>query len=234
MSHIALIGDYSASVPAHQAIPLALERVNRECQLNVSWRWVATRDLHHAASDLADFSGIWAVPASPYENTAGVLEAIRWARENRRPFLGTCGGLQHALIEFARDVLGMTQADNAETNPTGGQLIITRLPCSLVDQSGPVHLAPGSRIRQIYGKGFALEGYRCNYGPNPSFRSQFEAAGLHFTAFDESGEPRAAELPATVHPFFIGTLFQPERAALRGETPPVVCAFVQAAAAFIP
>jgi CTP synthase (UTP-ammonia lyase) len=234
MSHLALVGDYSASVPAHQAIPLALERINRECALNVSWRWIATRDLHDARADLARFSGVWAVPASPYENTAGALDAIRWAREIKRPFLGTCGGFQHALIEFARDVLGVVEADHAETNPAGDQLVVTRLACSLVEQTGPLHFVPGSRIRQIYGSDSAHEGYRCNYGPNLSFRAQFEAAGLHFTALDETGEPRAAELPTTVHPFFIGTLFQPERAALRGETPPLVRAFVRAVAEFTP
>lgn len=234
MSHIALVGDYSSSVPAHQAIPLALERINRECALNVSWRWVATRDLHDAAADLASFSGVWAVPASPYENTAGALNAIRWARETKRPFLGTCGGFQHALIEFARGVLGVAEADHAETSPNADQLVVTRLACSLVEQIGPLRFVPGSRIRQIYGTDSAREGYRCNYGPNPAFRARFEAAGLQFTAFDEAGEPRAAELSTAVHPFFIGTLFQPERAALRGETPPLVRAFARAVAEFIP
>ncbi len=234
MSHIALVGDYSASVPAHQAIPLALERINRESALNVSWRWVATRDLHDAPADLSSFSGVWAVPASPYENTAGALDAIRWARETKRPFLGTCGGFQHALIEFARDVLDIAEADHAETSPNGDQLVVTRLACSLVEQTGPLRFVPGSRIHQIYGTDSAHEGYRCNYGPNRAFRSQFEAAGLQFTALDEAGEPRAAELSTTLHPFFIGTLFQPERAALRGETPPLVRAFVRATAEFIP
>jgi len=66
------------------------------------------------------------------------------------------------------------------------------------------------------------EGYRCNYGPALAHRAAFERSGLRFTAFDESGEIRAAELPVATHPFFVGTLFQPERAALRGELPPLV------------
>jgi len=231
MTQIALIGDYSAAVPAHQAIPLALERVERECQLGLSWQWIPTRDLRHASSDLATFSGIWAVPASPYENTVGVLDAIRWARETNRPFLGTCGGFQHALIEFARNVLHVSDADHAETNPAGDQLVVTRLACSLVEQTGPLRFTAGSRLREIYDVDTAREGYRCNYGPSLAFRAQFEAAGLRFTAVDENDEPRAAELSPDVHPFFLGTLFQPERAALRGETPPLVRAFAHAAAA---
>jgi CTP synthase (UTP-ammonia lyase) len=231
MAHIALIGDYSANAPAHQAIPLALERAKQECQLDVSWSWIATRDLRDVPAELSSTSGVWAVPGSPYENTASVLESIRWARETGRAFLGTCGGFQHALIELARNVLGLPNADHAETNPTGDQLVVTRLACSLVEQSGDIHFVPGSQLHRIYGQFSAREAYRCNFGPDLSFRAHYEHAGLKFSAFDEAGEPRAAELPASIHPFFIGTLFQPERAALVGKTPPLVRAFVQAAAA---
>lgn len=232
MTNIALIGDYSSSAPAHQAIPVALKRVAQELPLDLTWRWIATRELSNPAVDLLAFAAIWVVPASPYENPTGVFDAIRWVRENRRPFLGTCGGFQHALIEFARNVLGVSEADHAETNPGGSRLVVSPLQCSLVEQSGPLRLAPDTKIRSAYGRDSANEGYRCNYGPNVAFRAAFETAGLHFTAFDEAGEPRAAELVAALHPFFVGTLFQPERAALRGETPPLVRAFVQAAAAF--
>ena len=234
MPQIALIGDYSADVPAHQAIPLALERANRDTGRAVTWQWFATRDLRDPPNDLNGCSGVWAVPGSPYANMPGVLSAIRWARETRRPFLGTCGGFQHALIEFARNVLGITHADHAETHPDGTDLVITRLTCSLVEQTGQLSFAPGSRLRGMYGTAAATEGYRCNYGPDLSFRDRFETAGFRFTAFDESSEPRAAELASSMHPFFIGTLFQPERAALRGETPPLARAFVQAVSEFSP
>jgi CTP synthase (UTP-ammonia lyase) len=194
---------------------------------------MASRDLRDPAKDLVNASGIWVVPASPYENTAGVLAAIRWVRETKRPFLGTCGGFQHAMIEYARNVLGLPDADHAETNPAGSQLVVHQLACSL-DQSALLHLVPKSRLHRIYGRDTAQETYRCSFGLNVSFRQQFERAGMQFTAFDESGDPRAAELPASIHPFIIGTLFQPERTALRGETPPLARAFVQAAVAFNP
>ena len=234
MSHIVLIGDYSTTVPAHRAIPLALERAGHETGLAVTWEWMATRDLHDPAQDLSGASAMWLVPASPYENTDGVLAAIRWTRETRRPFLGTCGGFQHALIEFARNVLHIDDADHAESNPSSPQRVVDRLACGLIEQSARLQLVPGSRIHRIYGADTAHESYRCNYGLNVAYRARFEAAGLLFTAFDASGDPRAAELPTDVHPFFIGTLFQPERAALRGETPPLVRALLQAASAFIP
>src|SRR4051812_18557057 len=117
MPSIALIGDYSAAVTAHRAIPLALEAVQREGLSQLSWEWIPTRELRSPARDLANFDGLWAVPASPYENPDGVIAAIQWARENKRPFLGTCGGFQHALIEFARNVLKISAADHAETAP---------------------------------------------------------------------------------------------------------------------
>jgi len=232
-SSIAIVGDYSPDVVAHRAIPEALALARRDTGVDVNWQWVQTRDLHDAPKDLAGFAALWVVPASPYENTDGALAAIRWARENKRPFLGTCGGFQHALIEFARNVVGLSAADHAETNPAGSLLVVSELACSLVEVSARIRFTPGSRLRKIYDADFAIEGYRCRFGPNPAHRSLFETAGLHFTAFDEAGEPRGGELSEATHPFFIGTLFQPERAALRGETPPLVRAFVRATAAAI-
>ena len=158
----------------------------------------------------------------------GALAAIRWVRETKRPFLGTCGGFQHALIEFARNVAGLAAADHAETNPTGDTLVVAPLACSLVEQTGSIRFMPGSLIRDAYGRDTASEGYHCSYGLNSAHRAALERAGLRFTAFDDAGEVRVAELPVAVHPFFAGTLFQPERAALRGATPPLVRAFVRA------
>lgn len=225
---IALVGDYSPGVPAHQAIPRALEFATAETGLPVAWHWIGTREIQDAARSLAEFSAVWLVPASPYKNMNGALAAVRWARETRRPFLGTCGGFQHALIEFARHVAGLAEADHAETNPGGPLLVVTRLSCPLDHQTAPLHFAPGSLIQRAYGRGTAQEGYRCSFGPNPAYRPALERAGLRFTAFDDNGDIRAAELPEATHPFFVGTLFQPERAALRGELPPLVRAFVKA------
>jgi CTP synthase (UTP-ammonia lyase) len=228
---IALLGDYSPQVIAHQAIPRALELARAETGAAVAWRWVLTRDLRVAAEELAEFAGVWVVPGSPYANEGGVLAAIQFARETGRPFLGTCGGFQHALIEIARHVAGLREADHAEIRPNARTLVVTPLSCSLVEKTGDIRVTPGSRLHRAYGRDTAHEGYHCNYGVNPAHRATLEAAGLNFTAFDAAGDIRAAELPASAHPFFIGTLFQPERTALRGEVPPVVRAFVDTVAA---
>jgi CTP synthase (UTP-ammonia lyase) len=195
---------------------------------DVGWEWLPTRAVAAPAADLAAFSALWLVPASPYESMAGALAAVRWAREGRHPFLGTCGGFQHALLEISRDLAGIPGAEHAETSPEAADLVVTPLACSLSEQSGRVQFAPGSLLHAAYHGANATEEYRCNYGFNPAYRSRLEAAGLRFTAWDEAGDLRGAELPS--HPFFAGVLFQPERAALRGELPPLVLAFVRAAA----
>jgi CTP synthase (UTP-ammonia lyase) len=228
MRRIALVGDHNPQVIAHAAIPRALEIACAATGAKLEWAWIGTEDIADDARTLAGFSGVWVVPASPYRNTNGALAAIRRAREQGLPFLGTCGGFQHALIEFARNVAGIPAAGHAEIPGSGTDLIVTPLTCGLVEKSGDIIFLPGSRLHGIFAGRPAHEGYHCSYGVNPAYRARLEAAGLRFTGFDPAGDIRAAELPA--HPFYIGTLFQPERSGLRGEQHPLVQAFVRAVA----
>lgn len=222
MPRLALVGDFSTEVVTHEAIPRALKLASAATGAEVTWDWFGTDILADAPRQLADHAGIWCVPGSPYRSMEGALAAIRFARESKRPFLGTCGGFQHALVEFARNVAGLTNADHEETAPSPRhligdmlpepELVITPLACSLVGQHEDIRFTPGSQLHDIYQGRTSREGYHCNYGVNPLFRTRFESAGLRFTDFDHEGQIRALELPA--HPFFIGTLFQPERSAL--------------------
>lgn len=223
---LALVGDYSPDVVAHEAIPRALQLAATAEGVQLVWHWVPTADIQKPARKLAEFAAVWLVPASPYESMAGALGAVQWARETARPFLGTCGGFQHALIEFARNVAGIANADHAETNPNAATPVVTPLACSLVEQSGRVRFVDDSQIRRTYEVAEADEGYHCRYGLNVAFTTKLEQAGLRFTAFDTQDDVRAFELPS--HPFFIGTLFQPERSALRGEAHPLIRAFMRA------
>ena len=234
---IGLIGDFDASVPAHQAIPLALQRAAEAEGAGLQAEWLATDSLPGAtqatappgqpsATPLAAFDGLWCVPASPYRSLAGALFAIRHARESGTPFLGTCGGFQHAVLEFARHVLGWADAEHAETAPGCGRAVISPLACALVETVGDLRLLPGTRIAAAYAGAAAREGYRCRYGLNPEFRAALLAGPLRACADDDTGEVRAVELDG--HPFFVATLFQPERAALQGHDAPLVSAFVRA------
>ena len=135
MKRIVLVGDYSETVVAHRAIPPALKLAASELRADVAWDWVASRDLPPTgAARLEPYAGVWCVPASPYENTQGVLDAIRFARLQQRPFLGTCGGFQHALLEYAQAVWGI-EALHAETSPEAEDPVIAPLACSLVEVS---------------------------------------------------------------------------------------------------
>jgi CTP synthase (UTP-ammonia lyase) len=226
MKRIALVGDYDENIVAHRAIPIALNLAVTELRADVSWEWLPSRELQPTAeARLEPYAALWCVPGSPYENTQGVIEAIRFARLQKRPFLGTCGGFQHALLEYAQAVWGI-DALHAETNPEAEDPLIAPLVCSLVEVRGGLKFERGSRLRAIYGRDSADEEYHCNYGLNPRYADRLQSGPLKIAARDDEGAVRAVELDA--HPFFIGTLFQPERAALRQQTPPLVKAFVRA------
>jgi len=132
-----------------------------------------------------------------------------------------------AVLEFARNVIGLSAAEHAATAACSGCLVISRLSCSLVEVEQPVFAVPGTRLAELYGTEEILVGYHCNFGLNTRFERDLEAAGMRVAARDAAGEPRAVELSG--HRFFVGTLFQPERLALKGENSPVVDAFVKSA-----
>ena len=224
---IALIGDYDPQVTAHQAIPVALEMAAEHSGLNVQWQWLATDDIH-AETPLHRFDGVWCVPASPYRSMDGALLAIRFAREQRRPFLGTCGGFQHAVLEYARNVLGWSDAEHGETNPDAARALLTPLSCALVEAVDTIDLLEGSLLAKAYESTEIREGYRCRFGVNPQYEGELLKRELHAVGHDSEHELRAVELSG--HPFFVATLFQPERAALKGVLPPLVGAFVEACA----
>jgi CTP synthase (UTP-ammonia lyase) len=132
------------------------------------------------------------------------------------------------MLEYAQAVWGI-DATHAETNPEAEDPVIAPLVCSLVEVRGGLKFEPGSRLRTIYGRDSANEEYHCNYGFNPRYADRLQSGPLKIAARDDEGSVRAVELDD--HPFFTGTLFQPERAALREQLPPLVKAFVRAVVA---
>ena len=213
---IALIGDRDIEVVAHRAIEASLKRGS------MPFEWLETDAIPGA---LAEYSGFWCVPGSPYRSEAGALRAIKYARENARPFLGTCGGFQHAVVEYARNVLNLAKAAHAEVSPHAALPVIAPLECSLVEQVEPVLAVPGTRFAALVGESERHEGYHCRFGLNPAFEHLFRDSALRICARDCRGEVRAMELSEQ---FFVLTLFQPERTALQGSLHPLVKAFFQA------
>jgi CTP synthase (UTP-ammonia lyase) len=224
---VGLIGDYSDQVTAHRAIPPALRIASGVLGCAVKETWLPTSDLaQDAAVDLGEFDGLWCVPASPYRSFDGAMRAIAHARRHLVPFLGTCGGFQHAVIEYARTVLGHPDADHAEMNPRAEVPLFAPLSCSMVEVDGTVHFSPGSQMAAIYGRASAVERYHCNFGMNPACMSWFDTSAMTVSGVDENGSARAIELEG--HPFYLGTAYQPERSALAGQPHPLIVAFVGA------
>ncbi|WP_127508312.1 CTP synthase C-terminal region-related (seleno)protein [Paenibacillus humicus] len=225
---IALIGDFNEEVVAHGAIPQALRLSAGAIGAAVEPEWVSTDSLQadDSADVLATYEGMWITPGSPYRSMQGALNAIRHAREHSIPLIGSCGGFQHMVIEFARNRLGMASADHAEENPDAEVLLVAPLTCSVSNQSHRFKLATGSRVEGIYDSDEISEPYGiCNYGPNPIYIDRLEAAGFKVSGTDLNGEIRIMELNG--HPFFMGTLFQPERSALQGLVHPLITEFVR-------
>jgi CTP synthase (UTP-ammonia lyase) len=223
---IALVGDHDASVVAHRAIPRVLALATPQ----PGWDWLHTTALTgDVAARLEPFDGVWVVPASPYANTAGAIAAIRWARQAGRAFLGTCGGFQHALLEYAEAAWGVVSPAHAELDPGAAHPVIAPLACSLVEAIGTIVFEPGSRLAAWHGARKATEGYHCNYGLSAAYAARLATGPLRVAARDRDGDVRAVELDG--HPFFVATLYQPERAGLADRRHPLIDAFVEAAGA---
>lgn len=225
---VALVGDYHPSVPAHIALPTALELAASDLGYICEPVWVATDQLESDAQHLlalASAHGIWCVPGSPYASMQGALRALTFARQQRIPFLGTCGGCQHALIEYARNVLGLQEADHLESNPNSGLPLIAPLSCPLVEVAETVRLLAGTRLAQIYGKADIQEQYHCRFGPALFYQHLFDDGQMRIAGLDQQGQARAFEL--TTHPWYILTLFQPERSASTGRAHPLIRDFVR-------
>ncbi|QBX79473.1 CTP synthase [Citrobacter tructae] len=222
---IALVGDYNPDIVAHQAIPLAIDDAAAVLELMADYDWLTTPDIS-SGEDLVGYDAVWVVPGSPYQHTEGALTAIRYARENSIPFLGTCGGFQHAILEYARNVMGWHDAAHAETD-TEGRMVIASLSCSLVEKTDDIELRANTLIAKAYGQEVISEGYHCNYGVSAAFATELERGDLRVTGWDEAGDIRAIEL--VTHPFYVATLFQHERAALAGKPAPLVQAMLRAA-----
>jgi len=223
---IALIGERDLAKPAHAGIEASLALYERQTSRPVSFHWIPTAALttDRTPDLLGDATGVWCVPGSPYANTAGALRAIGYARQRPCAFLGTCGGFQHALMEYCGAVLGR-KAVHQELEGGAGDPLIVKLSCSLAGAQAHVLAPPGSWYERIVGAADSVEEFNCNYGLSPAFEPYFLGSGLEFVARDEAGQVRAFRLHD--HPFFVGTLFQPERRALRGSLHPLVYAFIE-------
>lgn len=226
---IALIGDYDPAVTAHIAIPKALSLAGEQLNVGVITSWIGTSTLGtcSALDLLAQYDGIWCVPASPYRDRQAALDAIRFARVSATPYLGTCGGFQHAVLEFAINVLGHSEADSIEDNPSTKVPLISQLACALREVEAQIRIAENSRLAEFFATDTVAETYNCSFGFNPAFDNWFNESAMQICARDGEDDPKAIEI--RTHPFFIATAFQPERSALNQRSHALIDGFVAAA-----
>lgn len=240
---IGIIGDFNPEFRSHHATNDALQHAARKLEMKVESAWVPTLSLvepgGHALLD--SFDGFFASAGSPYKSFDGMLKGIEFARVHDRPFLGTCGGFQYALIECARNVLGIRDATTAEEDPKAKNIVVYAVSCAVPNRAAgapklsgvvpEIRLRPGSYLASYYGgKEVIEEEFFCNYEVNPEFEWMAMEAGFPVVARGENGECRAIESPS--HQFFVATLFQPQLSSRADEPHPLVVAFVQAVADF--
>ena len=235
---IAVVGDFSRYHATRRAIDGSVQHAAAKLRREAQTEWLVTTGIDgDAANLLAKYDGIWASPGSPFRSFDGMLRAIQFARTREWPFLGTCAGFQHALIEYARDVLGIADAHSAEYRTESQNIVVTPIDCPVDPSSkiklsglGEVRINPRSRLYGIYRRDMAQEEYLCNYEANLEFESKLQEAGLVIGARGSHSEMRAVELRN--HPFYLATLFQPHLTSTAAQPHPVVVAFLEAAIHF--
>ena len=237
---IGIFGDYDPHSPTLPAIEKSIAHAADKLKISAQAQWLPTDSLVEPEIEkkLEAFDGLWAAPGSPYKSLDGMLRGIEFARRRDWPFLGTCGGFQYALIECARNVLGMKDADSAENNSGSKNIIISPVACAVPNRSAnapklsgavpEIRIRPGSYLHSFYKKDVVTEEYFCNFEVNPEFEGSIIEAGFSIAARGENGEARAIELPG--RKFFIATLFQPQLSSKPGKPHPAVVEFLRAAA----
>lgn len=225
---VAIVGEFTPSFPPHAKTNEAVDHAQAALGERIAIEWISTAALESGAAErLRGFDAVWIAPGSPYASLSGALDAIRYAREGDVPLLGTCGGCQHVVIEYARNVLGFTDAAHAEYDPYASNLFVTPLSCSLVGQTMDVRIEPGSRAEAIYGARTVSEQYYCNFGLNPDHQQRLHEAGLMIVGKDADGEARILTIPH--HRFFLATLFVPQLTSTLSRPHPVIVSFFKAA-----
>ena len=223
---IAILGDFNPVYSTHHALNDSIRQVQKIFKDEIQFDWVSTDTLNFKTAFQNMYCGLWIAPGSPYKDMENVIKTITYARENNIPAFGNCGGFQHMVIEYAREVCGITNADHEETNPNSSDLLISKLSCSLVGQEEELTITDKNSILfDTIKKEKLLGKYFCSYGINSKYLDTLKSNGLKLTAISADGQVRAFEIES--HPFFVGTLFQPALTSTFDEPNPLIIEFVK-------
>lgn len=229
-TRIGIVGEFQPTFEPHTAISTAVSHaITADPALPpTELDWISTTDaVNLSPEQLASYGGWWIAPGSPYRDINGALKVIRYAREQDVPLLGTCGGYQHVVIEFARNVMGFSDAAHAEYDPYASELFITALSCSLVGRTMTVAVQANTLAARLYPSNMISEKYYCNFGLNLEHLPALTSAGLVVSGTDQDGEPRIIELPS--HRYFVATLFVPQTSSTAEFPHPLIVGLVRAA-----
>ncbi len=237
---IALVGKYVALHDAYLSVAEALRHGGIANKLDVEIDWVNSEEITagSAAARLKGADGILVPGGFGDRGIEGKIQAVRYARENGVPFFGICLGMQMAVVEFARDVLGYADADSAEFNPESTHAVIHIMPDQKnVENMGgtlrlglyPCKLAEGSHIGEIYGgEPLIYERHRHRYEYNNEYREALTEAGLSIGGL--SPDNRLVEtVEIKEHPWFVGVQFHPEFKSRPNRAHPLFASFIKAA-----
>jgi CTP synthase len=246
---VALVGKYIDLPDAYLSVTEALRAGGFAHRSRVEIRWVPSDECQTpegAAAALAGVDGICIPGGFGVRGIEGKLGAIKHARVNGIPTLGLCLGLQCMVIEVARDLAGIEDANSTEFDPDTSHPVIATMATQLDVVAGtrdmggtmrlgsyPAYLQKGSVAAHAYGETEVTERHRHRYEVANAYRDQLELAGLVFSGTSPDGTlVEFAELPADVHPFFVGTQAHPELKSRPTRPHPLFAAFVQAAASY--
>jgi len=241
---VALVGKYVGLHDAYLSVVEALTHGGIENGVKVDIRWIDSETVtdENAASLLEGCGGVLVPGGFGSRGVEGKISAVRYARENNVPFLGICLGMQMAVVEFARNVAGMSGAHSSELDPNTQYPVIDLMP----DQKGvtkkggtmrlgsyPCVLAAGSRALEAYGQEAIDERHRHRYEFNNEFRQALTEAGLALTGQSPDGRlVEIVELPE--HPWFVGVQFHPELKSRPNRAHPLFREFIRAAKGSLP
>lgn len=223
---IAILGDFNPANSTHHSLNDSIREDQKIFKDEMRFDWISSDTFNYKTAFQNMYCGLWIAPGSPYKDMENVIKTITYARENNIPTLGNCGGFQHMIIEFARNVCGITNADHEETNPNSTDLLISKLSCSLIEQEEELKITETNSILfDAIKKEKLLGKYFCIYGINVKYIDTLQSNGLKLTAISDDGQIRAFEIEN--HPFFVGTLFQPALTSTIEQPNPLIIKFVK-------
>ncbi len=236
---IALIGKYVELKDSYKSIAESFVHAGATNEVKVEIRWIHSEELNtrNVAEKLQGVDGVLVAPGFGSRGMDGKLEAIRYARESKIPFFGICLGMQMATVEFARHVLGLTDAHSSEMKEYTTHPVISLMAeqKSVVNKGGtmrlgsyPCRLVKDSKAYKAYGQELIEERHRHRFEFNNEYKKQFEDAGFKCTGINpESNLVEIIELDN--HPYFVASQFHPEYKSTVMNPHPLFVAFVKAA-----